>query len=108
MKPIILLAIIFLFAKCNKVFYQDKKLKHNTNYCLCSTKYIKKIDLTKPYYVNGKYCIESIKDTIGKKGIGFMCVNVFDRITGTILKNCTIKISGKVNTIEDLEAGYAT
>jgi len=75
MKIFFLLALIILSSCSPK------------NYCSNKINYLVKVDTTKPYKLEGKYCIERIgKDkTLGDSVL--MNFKVFSRITGAPIKN---------------------
>ena len=56
--------------------------------CKESKKYVKKIDSSKPYWIEGTYCISSV---IKYNGIdNKVIIKVFDRVTGNMVEEGTI------------------
>jgi hypothetical protein len=60
---------------------------------------ISNIDTSKPYTLNGKYCICSKKDTMINGNYGLVSVNVYDRTNGNIIKDGVVWFNG-VDTLK--------
>jgi hypothetical protein len=72
MKPLIAsLSLLLFFLGCAP-----------KNHCTLSSRYLSKIDTTKPYDIKGLYCIASLKDTILTADRGAITFRAFDRLSG--------------------------
>ena len=55
--------------------------------CESKRNYLIKVDTSKPYYIEGKYCVGNIRDTTIENDLCFTHLQVFDRRNGKYIQN---------------------
>jgi hypothetical protein len=71
----------------------------NKNYCNNTKSYLVKIDSTKPYVVQGKYCINNFGLNKNLHDSVFVRFNVYDIITGQPIKEGVIRYDNNSSKI---------
>lgn len=74
----------------------------NRNYCNSTKNYLVKVDSTKPYMVQGKYCINKFVSNNNLHDSALVRFNVYDIITGQPIKEAVIRFdnnSSKVSIV---------
>jgi hypothetical protein len=69
-------------------------------HCASINNYIKVVDLSKPYIIEGKYCIASSGDTVLKNDDAIIKINLFDRRNGQQLREGVAWFYNETDTIK--------
>ena len=68
-----------------------------SSHCKKLTAYFKKVDTSKPFWVEGKHCVYLRKDTTMEKNAGIVRLYVFDRTTGDRITQGSVSFDDSMN-----------
>lgn len=76
-------------------------------HCKSAGNYIKKVDTSKPYEIEGKYCMARVVDTVIGQDSSIIAFNVLDRRTGNGSNGGVLTFVKGMDTVKVIYEGWS-